>query len=150
VATRAMHVPADRMGGVSPERKAARVLQRLFTVVSVAICQGQLLGLGNDGDLSIIPPDGDYQVLTDMLEEIPMSDGTGEAWLAHLLSTHPALGLRILEIRKAYAAEFDYSLLKEYAMKESEATNARLMRDAVRLTSGDLDADGDAAPPGSS
>jgi len=35
-------------------------------------------------------------------------------------------------------------------MKESEATNARLMRDAVRLTSGDLDADGDAAPPGSS
>jgi len=141
--TRAMYVPADRMGGVGPERKAARVLQRLFTVVSVVICQGQLLGLGNDGDLSIVPPDGDYQMLTDMLEEIPMTDGTGEAWLAHLLQVNPTLGLRILEIRKAYAAEFDYTLLKAYAMEESEVTNAKLMREAVRLTSGSLSTDDD-------
>lgn len=42
-----LYIPADGMGGESPELKAAKTLRRLFTFVAIRIVQGHIEGAGN-------------------------------------------------------------------------------------------------------
>ena len=42
-----LYIPADAMGGESPELKAAKTLRRLFTFVAIRVVQGHIEGAGN-------------------------------------------------------------------------------------------------------
>jgi hypothetical protein len=135
-------VPADGMGGESPEAKGAAALARLFTYVAIRVVQAQLEGLGNDGGFApqATGASGDveappYDALRRAMEEIPLGDG--DSWLEALMGTDAALAARVMQVRAAYAdADFDWERLQALTATRISAGNTRLMRAHVEQTAG--------------
>ena len=125
---------ANALGGDSAELKGAQQLKRLFTYVAIRVVQGHIEGIGNDGGFAPQATgwDGssncpDYDVLRWHMENVPLGDG--DEWLSALMKENPTVALRILEARKAYAAEFDYRAMRECVDEVIGEDNVRLMQE---------------------
>ncbi|KAG2442254.1 hypothetical protein HYH02_009738 [Chlamydomonas schloesseri] len=120
-----MYVPSDSFGGVSPERKASDILRTFFTFVAARVVLAQLEGSGR-GALGAY----DSQAAGDLhhfLQNVPLKDG--DAWLTQLMRKNSSLGLRLLEVRKAYCEEaFEWDQLQRVSVKDMQGANARIMR----------------------
>ena len=86
------------------------MLHRLFTYAAILEVQAHLEGAGNDG--GFVPQnvglDGEveappYAKLREAMEQVPLGDG--DDFCEEMLKRDPAVGLRVLEVRKAYARE---------------------------------------------
>ena len=108
--------------------------------------QGHIEGIGNDGGFAPQATgwDGssdcpDYDVLRWHMENVPLGDG--DEWLSALMKENPTVALRILEARKAYAAEFDYRAMRECVDEVIGEGNVRLMQEhmAASLEGGGKD-----------
>jgi hypothetical protein len=137
---------ANALGGDSAELKGAQQLKRLFTYVAIRVVQGHIEGIGNDGGFAPQATgwDGssncpDYDVLRWHMENVPLGDG--DEWLSALMKENPTVALRILEARKAYAAEFDYRAMRECVDEVIGEGNVRLMQEhmAASLEGGGKD-----------
>ena len=125
---------ANALGGDSAELKGAQQLKRLFTYVAIRVVQGHIEGIGNDGGFAPQATgwDGssncpDYDVLRWHMENVPLGDG--DEWISALMKENPTVALRILEARKAYAAEFDYRAMRECVDEVIGEGNVRLMQE---------------------
>ncbi len=76
-----------------------------------------------------------YAALRRAMADVPLGDG--EEWLAALLTQDAALAVRVMGVRAAYAADFDYAILAGLTAQAIERGNAALMRRHVRATAGD-------------
>ena len=139
-----LYIPADSMGGESPELKAAKTLRRLFTFVAIRVVQSHIEGAGNDGGFApqVSQMDGscaspDYEDLRRAMEEIPLGDG--DEWLDAFMGINPNVTLRVITARETYMKEFDYSYAQRLAEEMIEKGNAQLMkRHAARSFSADV------------
>ena len=96
--------------------------------------QGHIEGIGNDGGFAPQATgwDGssdcpDYDVLRWHMENVPLGDG--DEWLSALMKEIPTVAFRVLEARKAYAAEFDYRAMRECVDEVIGEDNVRLMQE---------------------
>jgi len=119
-----LYVPADALGGDTPENKAAKSLTTLFTYVSVRIIMEQMSGARHRSPM--------YNRLRDYInDEAPIREGT--EWLGTLMR-HPdnelrLLALRIMEVRELYLdTTFDWKDLKEAAEIKLKQDNQVLKR----------------------
>mmetsp|Transcript_20598 Transcript_20598/g.51885 ORF Transcript_20598/g.51885 Transcript_20598/m.51885 type:complete len:174 (-) Transcript_20598:1046-1567(-) len=120
-----MFVPSDGFGGVSPERKAAEMLRTFHTFVAVRVVMAQLEGSGR-GALGSYNAEY-YQMLADHLQEVPMKNG--DEWLESLMLKNQLLGVRISEVRAAYAeSDFEWEQLRRLALEGTKEANVALMR----------------------
>lgn len=136
-----MFVPADGLGGEGPEAKGAAALSRLFTFVAIRIVQAQLEGLGNDGGFApqATGASGDvecpsYDTLRSAMADVPLGDG--DTWLEALLLRDATLALRVMAVREAYVADFDWALLAAQTQRRVSEGNRRLMRAHVERSAG--------------
>ncbi|KAL4431281.1 hypothetical protein ABPG75_006537 [Micractinium tetrahymenae] len=133
-----MYVPSDSFGGQSPERRAALSLQTFFTFVAAkasCVVMSQLEGIGRS-DLGAYNAEG-AQTLRHFLVNEPMRDCN--AWLAKLMQQDELLGVRIMEVRQAYAREdFEWGNLKRLAIEGLEQQNTRLLREHAAQRFGTL------------
>ncbi len=72
-----------------------------------------------------------YDALRRAMAEVPLGDG--DDWLEALMASD---AVRIMSVRAAYAADFDYALLAGLTAKTIEDGNTRLMRKHVEQTAG--------------
>ncbi|EFN59541.1 hypothetical protein CHLNCDRAFT_50106 [Chlorella variabilis] len=120
-----MYVPSDSFGGMSPERRAAQSLATFFTFVAAKVVMSQLEGIGRS-DLGSYNADAS-NTLRRFLQNEPMKDSAD--WLARLTTENEMLGIRIMEVRAAYAKEdFEWDNLKRLAIDGLAADNTRLLR----------------------
>lgn len=111
---------------MSPERKAAEILRTFFTFAAVKIVMAQMEGVGR-GDLGSYGGES-YVTLRDFARERPLRSNADE-WVAELMRRDEMLGVRILEVREAYArADFEWDSLQRVAVEGMEAANVALMR----------------------
>ncbi|KAL4426182.1 hypothetical protein ABPG77_007464 [Micractinium sp. CCAP 211/92] len=134
-----MYVPSDSFGGQSPERRAAQSLQTFFTFVAAKarnrVVMSQLEGIGRS-DLGAYNAEG-AQTLRHFLVNEPMRDCN--AWLAKLMLRDELLGVRIMEVRQAYATEdFEWVNLKRLAIEGLEQQNTLLLREHAAQRFGTL------------
>lgn len=123
--TSKMYVPSDSFGGISPERKASKALQTLFTFIAVKVVLAQLEGSGRGALASMNPRS--FETLQQMLLEIPMKDG--DAWMKTLLQRDEMLALRILEVRRSYCLEdFEWDQLQRLTQEGVARSNTALMQ----------------------
>jgi len=139
-----LYIPADSMGGESPELKAAKTLRRLFTFVAIRVVQSHIEGAGNDGGFApqVSQMDGscacpDYDDLRRAMEEIPLGDG--DEWLDAFMGINPNVALRVITARETYMKEFDYLYAQRLAEELIQKGNSQLMkRHAARSFSADV------------
>uniref|UniRef100_A0A7S1SPP8 Uncharacterized protein n=1 Tax=Tetraselmis chuii TaxID=63592 RepID=A0A7S1SPP8_9CHLO len=137
-----MYVPADALGGDTPENKAAKSLSTLMTYVAVRIVMEQM-----SGDRHRSPM---YNRLRDYInDEAPIREG--REWLEGLLR-HPEnemrmVALRIIETREIYVDKvFDWDDLKEGTLIKVKQDNNAVKREWMMecMSSG---GDGDSCAP---
>lgn len=141
-----MHVPSDSFGGNSPERHVAKSMRKFFTFVAAKIVLHQLEGVAPEsatpmeadrpGDAeqgqaearrSAKRIQSDYQQLLDMLQNHPMKDE--QEWIQMLLQKNSMLGLRIMEVRKAYAEiDFEWDNLRKVSLSILDEGNDDMMQ----------------------
>lgn len=141
-----MHVPSDSFGGNSPERHVANSMRKFFTFVAAKIVLHQLEGVAPEsatpmeadrpGDAqqgqaearrSAKRIQSDYQQLLDMLQNHPMKDE--QEWIQMLLQKNSMLGLRIMEVRKAYAEiDFEWDNLRKVSLSILDEGNDDMMQ----------------------
>lgn len=95
----------------------------------------QLEGIGRS-DLGAYNAEA-AQTLRHFLVNEPMRDC--DAWLAKLMLQDELLGVRIMEVRQAYATEdFEWGNLKRLAIEGLEQQNTQLLRDHAAQRFGTL------------
>uniref|UniRef100_A0A061QQA7 Chaperonin-like protein n=1 Tax=Tetraselmis sp. GSL018 TaxID=582737 RepID=A0A061QQA7_9CHLO len=126
-----MYVPSDSFGGVSPERKASELLRTLHTFIAARIVLAQLEGSGR-GSLASYNTEF-YATLKEHLEDVPMKNG--DEWLSTLLQKNRMLGIRIAEVRAAYAeTDFEWEQVRRLALSGTRDANVELMRESLKGT----------------
>ena len=141
VPVKALEVPVSAGGTPEyAERLASKQITRLLTWASAKIVLAEFDGIGNEGDLALAPTATrieqwpDYGSLVYLMEEVPLTDP--DAWMNKAMELSPSLAVRLLEVRKRCAAEFDFNLLSELLQEEVVRANRQLMQEYVKNTSG--------------
>jgi hypothetical protein len=89
------------------------------------IIMAQMEGSGR-GALGAYNASG-YNALLEFIEENPMRNG--DAWLQKLMLKDPLLGVRLMEVRSAYAeSDFEWDNCKKVAVEGIVEANTRIMR----------------------
>lgn len=133
-----MNVPSDSFGGLSPERKAAQQLQRFFTFCAVKIVLHQMEGISSNqaespSKYGTNQLKSDYEELLDFYQNEPLKDS--EEWVQKLMERNKMLALRVMEVRKAYAAEdFEWDWLQKMALQDLAAGNKKIMKDWAEMS----------------
>merc|ERR1712048_613043 len=102
----------------SAESLGSKQILRLLTWASAKMVMAEFDGLGNEGDVNMAPHNEriqqspDYAALVKLMEDIPLVDA--DDWMREAMRLSPSLGMRLLEVRKRCASEFDYDLLSEF------------------------------------
>ena len=110
---------------MSPERKAGEILRTFFTFVSVKIILAQMEGAGR-GQIGSYNASG-YATLTKFIETHPLRNG--DEWLANLMQEDEMLGVRIMEVRAAYAqTDFEWNNCQRVAVEDIMKANTAVMR----------------------
>ncbi|KAG7672246.1 hypothetical protein KSW81_005126 [Nannochloris sp. 'desiccata'] len=123
-------------GGVSPERKAGEILRTFFTFVAVKVVMAQLEGDGR-GSLGSFNASG-YTTLSKFIETNPLRSN-GDEWLSKLMLEDEMLGVRIMEVRAAYAkADFEWDNCQRVAVEDMTKANTAVMRKHAQSRFGGL------------
>lgn len=136
MANEGMYIPSDSFGGVSPEAKAAEMLETFFTFAAVKIVMSQLEGIGR-GDLGAYNAEG-YSTLSKFLREKPLRNNADQ-WLADLMQEDEMIALRICEVRAAYAGkDFEWHNLKRLTVDGMQKSNVSIQRDHMKSKYGKM------------
>lgn len=111
-----MVLPSDSFGGASAERKAAMDMKRFFTFVAIKIVLNQLEGVNRNS----------YYELKNFYETEPLLDADG--WMEKLLAQNKLLAVRIMEVRKTAAEDFEWDWMQKITLQEVNAGNEKVMR----------------------
>ncbi|GMH45636.1 hypothetical protein BSKO_13593 [Bryopsis sp. KO-2023] len=123
-----LFVPSDSFGGISPEKKAALALERLFTFCAVRGIMAQLEGSGR-GALASYDAKG-YSDLENAIPDLNSMDC--DKWIAKLMKKNKMMALRVMEVRAEYCKEdFEWDMCKSVAVKNIKTTNLKVMRESM-------------------
>lgn len=121
---------------MSPERKAGEILRTFFTFVAVKVVMAQLEGDGR-GSLGSFNASG-YITLSKFIEANPLRSN-GDEWLSKLMLEDEMLGVRIMEVRAAYAkSDFEWDSCQRVAVQDMMKANTSVMRQHAQSRFGGL------------
>eukprot|EP00239_Pterosperma_sp_CCMP1384_P007681 CAMPEP_0197847222 /NCGR_PEP_ID=MMETSP1438-20131217/5582_1 /TAXON_ID=1461541 /ORGANISM="Pterosperma sp., Strain CCMP1384" /LENGTH=137 /DNA_ID=CAMNT_0043459083 /DNA_START=416 /DNA_END=829 /DNA_ORIENTATION=+ len=130
-----MDVPSDSFGGLSPERKCSNAMMNLFTFIAARVVLSQMCGSGTRSDLGSYNTKDAHDLQT-FLEDHPVTNA--DEWCEKLLQKNKMLGMRVLEVRVAYADdEFEWEELAKLSKEMVHESNTKLMRECLISTIAD-------------
>lgn len=144
-----MSVPPGAFGGTTPEKKAAMMMESMFTYIACWIVIDQTENAapkintkdGTDGaDQEAHDFDSDsatrevrrvvnvHEFLLNFLEENPVKDA--DAFMRLLSKASPEIAMRVMEVRAAYAEDdFEWQNSRRLALENMRKVNGDVMRE---------------------
>mmetsp|Transcript_45019 Transcript_45019/g.143368 ORF Transcript_45019/g.143368 Transcript_45019/m.143368 type:complete len:200 (-) Transcript_45019:188-787(-) len=114
-ATAQMYIPPSDK---TPERKTVDTLHNFFTFIAVKIVLAQLEACNSP----------DYDVLRGVVDSVSLQDG--DVFCSKLLKESPTLGMRLMEVRRAYVDEdFNWDTCETLSKSAMKDSNTNIMRD---------------------
>jgi len=127
------------IGGLSPERKAAAALTQLMTFVACRVVMLEIETLDNEGGSALHHPV--WLALQDALASSKVNDALVDGLLQHPRADVRLTAVRILELRKTYAAtDFNWERLRTETVALLTEGERQALRRQVERSAAPLDA----------